>query len=413
MSPEPVTRNPKLLNILLLNWRDVAHPKSGGAEYVTMEHARGWVKRGHTVTWVTAWYDGAIRNEVVDGVRFIRRMGSLSIYLYVFFYVLLHGRSYDVIVDEVHGFPFFTPLVTRTSVVVFIHEIAGEIWDFMFTFPKNIIGKLLEKIYFRLYRHCQFWTDANSTVEELVERGIPKKQCLAIPCPIPSDSGYMIMDAELNVKDPKSKIQDQGSKIQNPSSKIKYPISKIHKEKNPTFIFVSRVVRMKGIEEVIKAFAFVFRNTPKSTLWIVGSGEESYIAELKTMIDEYGVSGNVQFLGNISDSEKYDRMCRAHVLLHASVKEGWGLVVLEAASVGTPAVVYNVPGLRDVVKHRKTGIVIDTNSPASMAKEALLLLDDQRRYEAYQIQGRKWVNSLTWGSVVYESESLLYKASGK
>src|SRR3972149_10716692 len=110
------------MNILLLNWRDVRHPKSGGAEQVSMEHAKRWVLQGHRVTWLTAMYDGAKKDEEFEGVRILRRLGSLTIYLYVPWYLLVNGNNYDVIVDEVHGFPFFTPLFTRTPAVVLIHE---------------------------------------------------------------------------------------------------------------------------------------------------------------------------------------------------------------------------------------------------------------------------------------------------
>ena len=172
------------MNILILNWRDVRHPKSGGAELVTMMHAKGWVKKGNTVTWLTANYPGAKRDEVVEGVNFVRRAGSQSIYLYAPFYLLMHAHKYDVIVDEVHGFPFFSPIFTRTPVIIFIHEIAGAIWDYMFPFPKNIIGKFLERSYFQTYKSNIFWTDAQSTVDELVEHGIRRDHCFAIPCPV-------------------------------------------------------------------------------------------------------------------------------------------------------------------------------------------------------------------------------------
>ena len=103
-------------------------------------------------------------------------------------------------------------------------------------------------------------------------------------------------------------------------------------------------------------------------------------------------------------------MARAHLLLHASVKEGWGLVVLEAASVGTPSIVYNVHGLRDVVIHGKTGIVIQNNSPAEMASEAMKLIHDSKRYKNYQINGRIWQKSLKWENVIQQSITLLEKA---
>ena len=57
------------MNILILNWRDVHHPKFGGAEIVTMEHAKGWVAAGHRVTWLTAGYSGAKKQSTVEGVN--------------------------------------------------------------------------------------------------------------------------------------------------------------------------------------------------------------------------------------------------------------------------------------------------------------------------------------------------------
>lgn len=367
------------MNILILNWRDVTHPKSGGAELVTMEHAKGWVHNGHMVTWLTAGYEGGPRDEKVDGVVFIRRAGSFTIYLYVWWFIIRNAWKFDVIVDEVHGFPFFSPLFTRKPVIVFIHEIAGEIWDYMFPFPKNIIGKFLERLYFRVYKKCFFWTDAPSTVKELISRGIPAKQCRAIACPI-------------------VKRQPTSNKQQ-------------AKEKSPTFLFVSRVVRMKGIEEIIKAFSFIVRLQPNAQLWIVGGGEHAYIQELKRMINEYGIGGNTMFFGEVSDKKKFDLMVRAHLLLHASVKEGWGLVVLEAASVGTPAVVYNVSGLCDVVKHDSTGIVLSQNSPSEMAHSALSLVKDQMRYRSMQAHGKAWVASLSWPKAIGESLGVLLSAT--
>jgi glycosyltransferase involved in cell wall biosynthesis len=366
------------MKILILNWRDVRHPKSGGAELVTMEHAKGWVRAGHNVTWLTATYPGAKPESVVEGVHFVRRAGTYTVYLYAWAYLLANARLVDVIVDEVHGFPFFSPLFTQKPVVVFIHEIAGEIWDYMFPFPKNVVGKTLERWYFRLYRHCQFWTDAPSTIDELVTKGIPRSQCTAIPCPIVVDKSITIEDKP--------------------------------KEKDPTFLFVSRVVRMKGVEEVVKAFSFIIRAKPKARLWIVGGGEESYIKELTDMIRQYGAEGRVQFFGNVTEEKKYDLMARAHLLLHASVKEGWGLVVLEAASVGTPAVVYNVAGLRDVVKNGKTGVVASGNTPIEMAKVALALVSDPMKYQKYQEGGKAWVKSLTWSDAVGQSLAILKRA---
>ena len=402
------------MNILILNWRDKDHPSSGGAEIVTHEHGKSWVERGHKVTWFTSWYAPVGRVEYVDGIRMIRRGGFLTVYPVAMLYVLLHGHEYDVIVDEVHGFPFFAVFFTKTPVVVFIHEIAGIIWDYMYPFPVNVIGKFVEKHYFRLYKHCQFWTDAPSTIEELVARGIPRKQCTAIACPITVQGTW---DNEQGTKSGKQGTwgNEQGTENREPAPTRTYSDrgeqrTENRKQNNPTYIFVSRVVKMKGIEEVIKAFSFIIREQPSCQLRIVGGGEERYIKELKAMISDYGVSNHVTFFGKVTEQKKYALMARSHLLLHASVKEGWGLVVLEAASVGTPSIVYDVPGLRDVVKNRKTGMVVKSNSPQEMAKEALRLMSNNKRYAFFQKNGKAWVHSLRWSDVTKSSLALLHRS---
>lgn len=369
------------MNVLILNWRDPSHPQSGGAEIVTQKHAQSWVNAGHTVTWFTSWYKGSKKRETIDGIHMVRQGGFLTVYAAAWWYLLVHGRDFDLIIDEVHGFPYFSPFFTHKPIILFIHEIAGEIWDFMYPFPVNVIGKFLEKHYFYFYRTYQFWTDAPSTIDELVQKGIPKSQCTAIPCPISLDKTF----------DFKKKNETR-------------------KEKNPTYLFVSRVVKMKGIEEVIKAFSFILRVQNEAKLWIVGFGDEEYVKQLQSMMQEYGVLNNVIYWGKVTEQKKYDLMRRAHVLLHASVKEGWGLVVLEAAFVGTPSVVYNVPGLRDVVKNGKTGIVIRSNSPHEMATEALHLIDDKARYAVFQKNGKAWVESLKWSEATKASMALLQKS---
>src|SRR5579859_7769723 len=140
------------MNILILNWRDPKNPHAGGAELVTHEHAKAWVKKGNTVTWFTSLYPDAIQEEILDGVQIIRKGSSFTTYLLAPFYYLSHKKPFDVVVDEIHGIPFFTPLYVRKAKIAFIHEVAAEIWDYMYAFPINTLGKLLEPIYFTLYR---------------------------------------------------------------------------------------------------------------------------------------------------------------------------------------------------------------------------------------------------------------------
>ncbi|MCX6704739.1 MAG: glycosyltransferase, partial [Candidatus Woesebacteria bacterium] len=128
------------------------------------------------------------------------------------------------------------------------------------------------------------------------------------------------------------------------------------------------------------------------------------------MLKEYGVTKQVTFFGVVSEETKYRLMAKAHIFLHASVKEGWGLVVLEAALAGTPAVVYNVNGLKDVVKNGKTGIVCKENSPRQMAREAMMLYKNKTLYRTFQENGYTWAKSFHWSDVSKQSLELLQQA---
>jgi|SRR5579885_829539 len=365
------------MRILILNWRDSKNPQSGGAEYVTQKHAKGWIKAGHTVSWFTSSFPGALREETIDGIRIIRAGNQFTVRLHAFLFYLRSRKKYDLVIDQIHGFPFYTPLYIKKPKIAFIHEVAGDIWNYMFPFPINSIGKFLERTSIQLYKNVLFWTDSPSTIDDLAACGINRKKCTAIACPIENE-----------------------------------PLAVLPKKENdPTFIFVSRIVKMKGIEAVIAAFSLVHKRLPAAKLWIVGGGEETYVARLKKMVTEAGLEPSVKFWGRVNNTKKLELLRRSWMLLHASVKEGWGLVVLEAASQATPTVAYNVAGLRDSVRNDRTGVVIKNNTPEAMAEAAVRLVEDKRRYERYQRNGLEWVKSITWKKAIAQSLALLDKAT--
>ena len=359
----------------MLNWRDPKNPKSGGAEVVTMEYAKRWTSHGHSVVWFTSAFNNSNPEEETEGVKIIRRGNSVTVYIFALFFYLFSETKYDLIIDQIHGLPFFTPLYSNVPIIAYVHEVAGEIWDYMYPFPINVIGKFLETFYLPIYKKIPFWTNSPSTVEDLEKSGIPSKNCTVIIC-------------------------GNSSTVLNNLPK---------KEEEITYIFVSRVVRMKGIEEILKAFGFIHKENPRAQLWIVGNGDKKYVQKLKKMTKDYSIEKNVIFWGNTSDKQKFFLMKRAHVLLHASVKEGWGLVVIEAASQGTPSVVYNVSGLKNSVKDGKTGVVLRINTPQEMARQALLLVRDTKRYSSMQENCLIWARSLTWENATKKSLDLIEK----
>src|SRR3989344_5230030 len=167
------------MNILILSWRSQGHPNAGGAEQVTFEHAKAWVKSGHEVTLFSSYYKTAEADGVKAGVRILRRGDyAFGVKIKAFLWYLFGKHpKFDLIIDEFHGIPFFTPLYVKVRKLAFIHEVAREVWNLNpwpkpFNLLPAIIGTIFEKWVFRIiYRKTPFLTVSNSTKEDLIEWG--------------------------------------------------------------------------------------------------------------------------------------------------------------------------------------------------------------------------------------------------
>jgi glycosyltransferase involved in cell wall biosynthesis len=107
------------------------------------------------------------------------------------------------------------------------------------------------------------------------------------------------------------------------------------------------------------------------------------------------VGDSVVFWDRVSPQEKHRLMSEAHALLMTSVREGWGLVVTEASACGTPAIVYDVPGLRDSVRNESTGLVVPPR-PGSLFDAMLRLTRDPSLYDHLIAEGRRWSGTLSF-----------------
>lgn len=367
------------MKILILSWRDIKHPYGGGAEDLTHQMAKRWVKWGNEVTYFSATFPGAQKKETIDGIAYIREGNWYNVHLKVFLRILFKDLSkFDVVVDEVHGIPFFVNFYSTIPVVCLACEVAKDIWDRMYPFPLNIIGRILENLYLIMYRSIPFLTISESTKKELVKEGIPEKNITIVP---------MGFSYTLPAQLPK-------------------------KEKNPRIIFLGRLVKTKGIEDAINAFSEIERKFPNARMWIVGKGTSDYEARLRKMVGELALKAKIEFKGFVSESEKYDLLARSHVILVPSSHEGWGLIVPEANIVGTVAIVYNVPGLRDVVKPGKNGIIVDSSSEL-LAGATIDLLSDSEKYNKLSKSSMEYAKSMDWDNTAKVGLSVLEKAIKK
>jgi len=270
---------------------------------------------------------------------------------------------FDAVIDEVNTIPFLTPLWADVPTYMFIHQLAKEVWWYESRLPMSVLGFLAEPRYLRLYRNTPTFTVSESTKADLLELGF-EAPITVIPTGL---------EPIANVDAPKAEV--------------------------PTFIYVGRICPSKRVNHVIDAFAEFTANVGSGQLWLVGDGKPTYLSRLKKHVSRLGLTRQVTFLGRLAISEKHQRMARAHALIMASVREGWGLVVSEANACGTPAIVYDVPGLRDSVRNQETGLVVQP-SPAALARGMIQLWRDPALYRHLAKEALAWSSMFSFDLTV-------------
>lgn len=315
------------MRILIYNWRDLSHPLAGGAEVYTDRVASALVAQGHQVTLFTSQSLGLPTEEIPEGgYTIIRSGGRHSVYRRARRFWRTHGRGkFDLVIDEINTRPFGCPrFVGDVPVVAVIHQVCADVWSYEAVWPVSWVGRfILEPLWLAQYRTVRCVAVSKSTRDDLLARGF--KSVVVIP------EGF------------------EGE----PRSDLGHG-----KNSKPTLVFVGRLARNKRPDHAIRVFERLRSEWGDLRLWVIGSGPE------EDRLRKAAPSG-VEFFGRCSDERKRDLIAMAHVLVATSVREGWGLVVTEAAQLGTVACAYDVPGLRDSVL--ASGGMLSSEDPIALA----------------------------------------------
>jgi glycosyltransferase involved in cell wall biosynthesis len=356
------------MNILVLGWRDPKHPLAGGAEQVMHEHMRGWLQGGYNkVTLFSSGVKGLPEKETLDGVEIIRRGDQyFGVKVAAFFYYLKNRKRIDFVVDQFHGIPFFTPLYVKRPKLAVLQEVAGRVWflnelPFPLNYLVGLFGYLIEPIILLFYKQVPFMVGSNSAKDDLIKMGISDKKITIVP---------------------------HGVIVYRPAP---FP----NKEKVKTITFLGALAKDKGIEGAIKAFSILAKKGD-FRFWVIGRGSPDYKDFLTSTCEELGIVKKVRFWGYVSQTKKFELLARSYILINPSVREGWGLVNIEANSVATPVVAYASQGLIDSVNDGQSGIICKQNRPDSMAEEVLSLLANKQKYEKLQKSALLWSKGFIW-----------------
>jgi glycosyltransferase involved in cell wall biosynthesis len=365
------------MKILWCTWKDRKNPASGGAEVVNEEIAKRLARDGHEVIFLVGGFKGGAPEEIVDGYRVVRLGNRWSVYWKAYRYYKKNLRGWaDLVIDEVNTMPFFSKFYVREKNILFVHQLCREIWFYEMAFPLNVLGYVLEPIYLWLLCDRKVITVSESTKNDLLRYGFKPEKIAII-----SEGIEIASVADLAAPPAPA-----------PASASRVP----QKYEHPTILAFGSVRAMKRTAHIVKAFEIAKASVPDLELVLAGSAEGRYGAKILAHIKNSRYASSIKYVGTVSKEEKIALMQRSWLIAAASVKEGWGLTVTEAASQGTPAVVYNVDGLRDSVKDGKTGIVCKANTPENMAENILKLLENKEEYARLRKAGWEWSKEINF-----------------
>jgi glycosyltransferase involved in cell wall biosynthesis len=320
-----------LRRVHVLAWRDLDDAEAGGSELHADEILRRWAEAGVEVTMRTSFAPNRPEASRRNGYNVIRRGGRFDLFPRAIIDEIRgrHG-SRDGLVEIWNGVPWMSPLWARGPRVTWLHHVHGPMWKQVL--PPGIAhaGEFTER---RLappfYRRTRMITLSESSKHEMVhQQGFAPESVVVIP---PGVHERFAPDAP-------------GS----PSTRSPHPL----------VVAVGRLMPVKQFDALIRAVVPLRSAHPELELVIVGDGDER--AKLDAVVAELGASAMVRFAGRVSDDELADLYRRAWVLSSASVAEGWGMTITEAAACGTPAVVTDIGGHRDSVANGRSGILAST-----------------------------------------------------
>lgn len=351
------------MKILHVNHRDSFHPKSGGLENVVQEISRRWVRDGHRVDILSSGFPGGTRQSTLDGVR-IQRIGREEWFNFQAGpWLCRHDwLGADVVIEHLSKvaclLPVFQP---RRPLLAHVPHLFGKaIFEEVF-YPIGLYVYGMERLIGRIYDQTPFWALSESTADELRTMGLPKNRIRVISGGV--DTAF----------------------FQGPATPSIYP----------QVLYVGRLRKYKGlVDPLLPAWAKVRERYPQAKLCILGKGD--FESELRRAIAARGWENEVEITGFVSEEEKRERLRSAWLTVYPSVKEGWGLSVIEAGCLGVTTVASCSPGLKEAVRDGETGCLVPHGDAEALAAGLLRLLDDATLRARLGEGARAWAQRFDW-----------------
>lgn len=332
------------MKIAVLNFRDISHPKHGGAEVFLEKLGQEWTESGHEVVFFSPKSNQRYLDLRNEHIKYLQVGNQFTAYNKIPKTVL--KENWDLIIDcfNVRGFElqrWKKSFSNPSKSVVLIFQTAEEVWREMTPFPLSYIGrKILEPYWLKKYIGYEIITICQSNVKALEKFGLNTFKVI--------EPGF-----EIDVKH---------------APALKYNFSSTKSVIN--IVFCARLVAMKRPFDAIDVVKCLVdeKNVREFVLHVIGDGP--LLEKLKRYANSRKV--NVVFHGRISDASRNDVYKKSDFVIGTSVREGWGLTISEGAYYGCIPIVYDVAGLRDSSK-KAAGFNVPER-PEYIAKKIIELL---------------------------------------
>ena len=359
MASEMLRHGVKRVHVLA--WRDFDDDEAGGSEDHAHEFMKRWQDAGLSVLHRTSYAAGKPSVDIRSGYDVIRRGGRMTVFPRTMASEIF-GRmgKYDALVEIWNGVPWMSPVWCRRPRILILHHVHGPMWNQMFSPPLAAIGRGLEtKFAPPFYRRTPTVTTSDDTRDELIHLGW--KPELVTTGPVGVDEFFY-------------------------SGGVK--------TRHPSVLAVGRQAPVKRFVELMEQVQRTRQLVEGTTLTLVGDGPDR--AKIVDWIERNHAHDWVTLLGRVSREELRDQYRQAWVIASASLAEGWGLALTEAAGCGTPAVVTDISGHRCSVLHGETGLLAPLENIGRTIAD-VLVNSSLRTTLAQQAEQR--ARTLTWDAL--------------
>ncbi|MCP4724907.1 MAG: glycosyltransferase family 4 protein [bacterium] len=361
--------------ILFLNWQDIKHPLGGGAEVYHQEIFKRIIAKGNEVSLICSHYPGLEKYEEIDGMKIYRHAGRNWFNFAAPSAMKKHIKENktDIVIDSINKIPLLSPLFVKNIPVIAVsHHLFGKSIFSEAFFPLAAYVYYSEKLIRPVYKNVPFISVSESTRKELTEYGIKNENISIIENCVDHDL-YTTSD------EPEGDI--------------------------PLVGYLGRIKKYKSVDHLIRAFKKVKEEIKDAKLIIVGDGDN--LPELKELAGRLDLGESAEFTGFLDKEKKVEILQKCHVVVNPSVKEGWGLTVIESNACGTPVVAADVPGLRDSVIEDKTGILYKYGDIDACAENIIKLLSNSTLRNEMRINAIEWAAKFDWDNAAEKTLDMI------